>query len=101
MIKVIRDKPYVPYRAAVCIMVSENPHTVPSRFHGNPVKIKLLIHSIMVHIAAKPRILLRGVLKNELPNKTMPLNKPKKPPLPMKILTSMNKNWQIPLRFTN
>lgn len=65
-------------------MVSEKPHIVPIKFHGNPVRKKLLIHSNIVQNAAKLNIFPNEVLKKELPKTAKPLNMPKNAPLPMK-----------------
>ena len=47
------DNPYVPTSEEVWIKPLLKAKTEPSRFHGKPVKIKLRIHSMTTHVAAK------------------------------------------------
>ena len=64
--------------------LSLNAQTVPSRFQGKPVKMKLRIHSKNVQAAAKASSLGQLPLKKRQNRAGKAANKPKKPPLPAK-----------------
>lgn len=60
--------------------LSEKAKLVPSKFHGKPVKIKLLIHSNSVHAAENDKTFPCGLLYKQVNVAAIAVNKPKNAP---------------------